>query len=116
MRKLLKYGRIYGDQDPKLTEADIFQMKIAVPEFTVENLVKVSGQDNILNNLTLIASGQVNGQVSGQVTDSKISILTSCLEAKKSSELMLLTEIKHRETFYRHYLFLCEKVLYDFFT
>jgi ATP-dependent DNA helicase RecG len=90
MRKLMKYGKAYGDADPELIEGDIFRIIVKVPDFVA------TGQATIV--------GQVTGQVTGQVEKWILDVLASCVAPKKSSEIQALTSIKHRETFQRNYL------------
>ncbi len=37
MRKLMKYGKAYGNADPELVEGDIFRIVVKVPEFVLTN-------------------------------------------------------------------------------
>ena len=33
MRKMMKYGKLYGGADPRLIEGDMFRMIVSAPEF-----------------------------------------------------------------------------------
>jgi len=33
MRKLMKYGKAYGNEDPEMIEGDVFRIIVKVPEF-----------------------------------------------------------------------------------
>jgi ATP-dependent DNA helicase RecG len=37
MRKLMRYGKAYGGDDPKMVEGDVFQIIVKVPEFGLAN-------------------------------------------------------------------------------
>jgi predicted HTH transcriptional regulator len=38
MLKMMKYGKVYGAEDPELIEGDLFRMVISVPEFGGQTL------------------------------------------------------------------------------
>lgn len=43
MRKLMKYGKVYGNADPELIEGDIFQIIVKVPDYSATGNATVTG-------------------------------------------------------------------------
>lgn len=119
MRKLMKYGKVYGNADPELIEGDIFQIIVKVPDYSATGNATVTGNARVHATGYKVATGRsavigdarvdatghkVTGQVTGQVEGWIIEVLSACLEPQKSAEIQEITGIKHRETFQRNYL------------
>ena len=95
MRKLMKYGKAYGNADPELVEGDIFKIIVNVPEF------EVTGHATITGNAQVHATGhKVTGQVTGQVK----RLLSVCEKEHSREELQQLLGLKHRDSFVENYL------------
>ena len=45
MRKMMRYGKSYGDADPEMIEGDVFRIVVKVPEFgTIETKDEATNQ------------------------------------------------------------------------
>jgi ATP-dependent DNA helicase RecG len=45
MRKMMRYGKSYGDTDPEMIEGDVFRIVVKVPEFgTIETKDEATNQ------------------------------------------------------------------------
>jgi ATP-dependent DNA helicase RecG len=102
MRKMMLYGKKYGDDDPELIEGDIFRMVISVPEFganpaEVPQIVSVSQPSGQ-------RTGQVTGQVRGQVTGQVLNLLNVALGERSRKELMEAMGLTGRDNFEKLYL------------
>ena len=53
MRKLMRYGKVYGGADPEMIEGDVFRIIVKVPEFG--------------------PVGEVTGEVTGEATLKEMS-------------------------------------------
>jgi ATP-dependent DNA helicase RecG len=60
MRKLMKYGKAYGGDNPQMVEGDVFRIVVKVPEFGF---------------VAPAATEQVAGKVAGEVTGEVIQLL-----------------------------------------
>ena len=98
MRKMMLYGKKYGDADPELIEGDIFRMVISVPEFGA-NPAEVPKIVSAVQPL-----GQFLGQVSGQVSGQVLSLLKVTLEERSRKELMGAMGLTGRDNFEKLYL------------
>ena len=89
MRNLMKYGKIYGGQDPEMSENDIFKIKVYYPTSGIE-----TGETE-----------QVADHVSVQVTEQVKRVLV-CLEngGLSTKEMMKQLGLNHRPTFLDKYL------------
>jgi ATP-dependent DNA helicase RecG len=100
MRKMMKYSRAYGGNDPELVEGDVFRMVIRVPEFG-EKTVPESQQVPSKYRTSRRTSRRTS---TGQVEPWISKVLSACVEPRSSAEIQMLTGMKHRETFQRNYL------------
>ncbi len=73
MRKMMKYGKSYGGEDPQLMEGDVFRMIVKVPEFDGEKAGAAAARE---------FAAPVGAQVEAQVA---MRILTACMDAPLSS-------------------------------
>jgi ATP-dependent DNA helicase RecG len=94
MRKMMLYGKKYGDADPELIEGDIFRMVISVPEFGA-NPAEVP---------QIVSISQPSGQVTGQVTGQVINLLKVALGERSRKELMEAMGLTGRDNFEKLYL------------
>ncbi|MBW2080232.1 MAG: putative DNA binding domain-containing protein [Deltaproteobacteria bacterium] len=76
MRKLMKYGKAYGGDDPQMVEGDVFRIVVKVPEFG-----SVAPAATDLETAQVATDGasavirQVAGEVTGEVTGEVIQLL-----------------------------------------
>lgn len=61
MRKLMRYGKVYGGANPELIEGDIFRIVVKVPEFSTTG--EGSGTSEVKPQVTPHVSPQVTPQV-----------------------------------------------------
>jgi ATP-dependent DNA helicase RecG len=45
MRKLMRYGKAYGGDDPQMIEGDVFRIIVKVPEFGISGKVQAGDQE-----------------------------------------------------------------------
>jgi ATP-dependent DNA helicase RecG len=88
MRKLMKYGRIYGGSNPELIEGDVFRITVKVPE---------SSPPITSTTPTAQVAAQVAAEVTAQVAE-------FCQKPKSAKEIMTKLGLKHRKTFQNNYL------------
>ena len=80
MRKMMLYGKQYGDADPQLIEGDVFRMITKVPEFgeNPANTPEVTGDAGIKS---APSRHQAYAQVTAQMAE-------FCIKAKTAKEIM----------------------------
>jgi len=68
MRNLMKYGKVYGGDDPQMIEGDVFRIVVKVPEF--------GSTAPLTDDLkTGQVAGEVAGEVTGEVTGEVLQLL-----------------------------------------
>ena len=92
MRKMMRYGKSYGDADPEMIEGDVFRIVVKVPEFgTIET------KDE--------ATNQVTNEVTPQVTPQVIRLLNVLKEGELNRGLLMeRLELHDRKSFGKNYL------------
>ncbi len=102
MRKMMLYGKKYGEADPQLIEGDVFRMIINVPEFN-ENQANVPGVpgETGINSVTdqLQATPEVGTKLS--LSRHQVEIMRKCLQDSPLLELIAITGRSDRTKF-RH--------------
>jgi len=93
MRKMMKYGKLYGGADPRLIEGDMFRMIVSAPEF--------GGQTTTEGKLD---SKHDASSVTGEVTGEVRRLLTVLSGEMKRTEIQEKLEIKHEDYFREAYL------------
>lgn len=81
VRKLIRYGKAYGNADPEMVEGDVFRMLIKTPEYGVANT----------------EMGE-KGTMSGPSRD-QVELLRNCMNEQSISNLMQLTGRTNRTKF-----------------
>ncbi len=64
MRKLMKYGKAYGGDDPQMVEGDVFRIVVKVPEF---GAVAPAATDLETAQVATDGASAVTGQAAGEV-------------------------------------------------
>lgn len=92
MRKMMRYGKPYGNADPEMIEGDVFRIVVKVPEFgTIET------KDE--------ATNQVTNEVTPQVTPQVIRLLNVLKEGELNRGLLMeRLELHDRKSFGKNYL------------
>ena len=91
MRKMMLYGKQYGNANPQLIEGDVFRMIVKVPEFSQ-------------NPATSPESPQVTPQVTLQVTPQVLTVLYEADTAQAANKLQQAVGLKDRVHFLKAYL------------
>jgi ATP-dependent DNA helicase RecG len=63
MRKMMRYGKSYGDADPEMIEGDVFRIVVKVPEFgTIETKNEATNQvtPQVIRLLNVLKKGELN--------------------------------------------------------
>ena len=81
MRKMMRYGKSYGDADPEMIEGDVFRIVVKVPEFG-----RIETKDE--------ATNQVTGEVTPEVRK-MLSIMTGEMTRGEIQEKLGLRDEKH---------------------
>ena len=86
MRKLMKYGKIYGGADPELIEGDIFKIIIKYPDYTQastqsDNAKSVKAHQE--------AHDEAHEEAHVALTEVERKILQACLECPKNTQDIL---------------------------
>ena len=87
MRKMMKYGRVYGGAEPELIEGDVFKIIIAVPEYGEQPGSGVHASD----------------QVTPEVTPEVRRMLSVLAGEMGRAEIMALLGLKDEKHFREHY-------------
>jgi ATP-dependent DNA helicase RecG len=76
MRKLMKYGKAYGGDDPQMVEGDVFRIVVKVPEFGAVSPATTDLETaQAATDGASAVTGQVAGEVTGEVTGEVIQLL-----------------------------------------
>jgi ATP-dependent DNA helicase RecG len=96
MRKMMRYGKSYGDADPEMIEGDVFRIVVKVPEFgTIETKNEATNQ----------VTNEVTPQVAPQVTPQVIRLLNVLKEGEFNRGLLMEKLGLHdRKSFGKNYL------------
>jgi len=104
MRKMMLYGKQYGDADPQLIEGDVFRMIVKVPEFS-ENPANTPEVTEGAGTKSAPSRHQADAQVTVQVTAQVTAqVAKFCIKAKTAKEIMGEVGLKHWKTFQMNYL------------
>ncbi|MGB9439426.1 MAG: hypothetical protein WCB15_15885 [Desulfobacterales bacterium] len=81
VRKLMKYGKAYGGNDPELIEGDVFRIIVTYPDSAI-----YENDSSVTEQVTPAKRAQVEAQVGVQV-EAQVNrrILLACVEAPLSS-------------------------------
>ncbi|MBW2557489.1 MAG: putative DNA binding domain-containing protein [Deltaproteobacteria bacterium] len=106
MRKLMKYGRSYGGDNPRMVEGDVFRIVVKVPEFgTGAPPADVLKTGQVTADNTGQVAGEVAGQVAGEVAGEVIQLLKALLgPALGRKELRKRLGLKSEANFRERYL------------
>jgi ATP-dependent DNA helicase RecG len=97
MRKLMKYGKIYGGTDPEMIEGDVFKIIIKAPEYN--GTVQTQGTNSEMATHTDKGPGRDQvGAKSGPSLD-QVEILRFCQNEHPIGELMEFTGRTNRTKF-----------------
>lgn len=88
VRKLIRYGKAYGNADPEMMEGDIFRMLIKVPEYSGANAVEVKDQTLTSSEVTKLG-----------LSRDQVEILRNSLNEQSISNLMQLSGRSNRTKF-----------------
>lgn len=67
MRKLMRYGKAYGGDDPQMIEGDVFRIIVKVPEFGISGKVQAGDQETRQGDRSGYSRNKVTGEVTGEV-------------------------------------------------
>jgi len=88
MRKMMRYGKSYGDADPKMIEGNVFRIVVKVPEFgRIETKDEATNQ--VTGEVTPEGTPQVTSQVTPQVTPQAIRLLNVLKEGELNRGLLM---------------------------
>jgi len=97
IRKFYRYIPIYTGAAPKITDDDVYTVKMGLPKSM--QMLKVPGEE------TAQVTDQVTAQVTAQVSDQiKMIIVTLGDKTLSRDEMMLRLQLEHRENFRLTYL------------
>ena len=96
MRNLMKYGKVYGGEDPELIEGDVFRIIVRVPEAEEQ-----PGQECVENHHNLAHYVRTTPQVTPQITALMKAV---CKSPKTREELIEIVGVSDREHFRKTYL------------
>jgi ATP-dependent DNA helicase RecG len=111
MRKLMRYGKIYGGADPELIEGDIFRMIVKVPEFS--SAQQLTDNDNNETNSqepsrdqagTKLAPSRHQVGTKSAPSRRQVEILRKCAAESSILDLMLILDRTNRTKFRRQVL------------
>ena len=98
IRKLMRYGKIYGGADPEMIEGDIFRITIKVPEFIHPSTLTTQNDHVIVTeNGEPIVMDQVGTKLGP--SQNQIEVMRNCLTQKGITELMQLCGRTNRTKF-----------------
>ncbi|MBW1671290.1 MAG: transcriptional regulator [Deltaproteobacteria bacterium] len=86
MRKLMKYGKAYGNEDPEMIEGDVFRIIVKVPEF---------------GTAARAATGRITGEEGTKSAPSRhqVEILLNCQKEQAIGDLMKIADRSDRTKF-----------------
>ena len=88
MRKMMRYGKSYGDADPEMIEGDVFRIVVKVPEFG-----------------TIETKNEATNQVMNELTPQVIRFLNVLKEGELNRGLLMeRLELHDRKSFGKNYL------------
>lgn len=110
MRKMMRYGKVYGGDDPEMIEEDTFRMVIKIPEFGGRVSTEIAGEVKAQGEPHEVLGGvneytqQVTQQVTHQVTQQVIRLLKTISGEMARAEIMAELSLNDRVNFSRNYL------------
>jgi ATP-dependent DNA helicase RecG len=93
VRRLMKYGKAYGDADPEMIEGNVFRIVVKVPEFG-----GIETKDEAINQVTGEVTPEVAPEVTPEVTPEvrkMLSIMTGEMTRGEIQEKLGLRDEKH---------------------
>jgi ATP-dependent DNA helicase RecG len=89
MRKMMRYGKSYGDADPEMIEGDVFRIVVKVPEFG-----RIETKEEATNQITDEVSPEVTPEVTPEVRK-MLSIMTGEMTRGEIQKKLGLRDEKH---------------------
>jgi ATP-dependent DNA helicase RecG len=96
MRKMMRYGKVYGDADPEMIEGDVFRIVVKVPEFGVADERGI-GLQEAHDEAHDKAHDKAHDEAHEPMNEIEQRILHACLNASQNTrELLALLGYERR--------------------